>query len=145
MSTASRVPQVVKPGETPAPEPPNGNGRRLSRMHLQKHLPQFGIVINFFADTSEELWALYLEMLSLIDDDLAAAYARATRASAVPAAAAQKPRAAAQPRRGNGSTSKPVCQECGLDESMQLITWKDKSTGELKKAWKCQACDKWVR
>jgi len=145
MSTASRAPQVVKPGETPAPEPPNGNGRKLSRMHLQKHLPQFGMVINFFADTSEELWALYLEMLSLIDADLAASYTRATRASEVPSAAAQKPRAAAQPHRGNGGTAKPVCLECGLDESMQLIAWKDKTTGELKKAWKCKSCDKWVR
>jgi hypothetical protein len=146
MSTASRAPEVVRPGATPAPEPPNGNGRKLSRMHLQKHLPQFGIVVNFFADTSEELWFLYKEMLSLIDDDLAAAYTRATRASAIPAAVAQKAKPAPKPSRGNGGTvNKPVCQECGSDESMELISWKDKATGELKKAWKCKSCEKWVR
>jgi len=37
------------------------------------------------------------------------------------------------------------CQECGSDESMELIAWKDKTTGELKKAWKCQSCEKWAR
>lgn len=149
MSTSGQAPATTKPGATPQPEPPNvnGNGRKLSRLHLQKHLPAFGIVLNFFADTAAELWELYGEMLSLIDDDMAAAYAKATQASAKPARAErQQPKPAAQPSRGNGGiANKPVCQECGSDESMELISWKDKATGEFKKAWKCQSCSLWAR
>lgn len=111
---------------------------------MQKHLPDFGIVLNLFADTPEELWALYSSMLAIIDNEVASAYIKASKASAKPVC--QQPRPAAQPGRGNGGVAnKPVCQECGMDESMELIAWKDKVTGELKKAWKCQSCEKWAR
>jgi hypothetical protein len=113
---------------------------------MQKHLPDFGIVLNLFADTPEELWALYSSMLAIIDNDVASAYTKVTKASARPAAVAQQPKPAPKPSRGNGGVAnKPVCQECGSDESMELISWKDKATGELKKAWKCQACEVWWR
>ncbi len=113
-------------------------------------------MLNVFADSPAELWSLYTEILATIDDDVAAAYTRATQASTKPVQAErQQPRPAAQPKAviarspdAIGTTRqshKPVCQECGADESMQLISWKDKATGELKKAWKCQSCDKWVR
>jgi hypothetical protein len=145
MSTTGQATQTVKPGATPQPEPPNG--RKLSRLHLQKHLPAFGLVLNIFADTPDELWALYSSVLAIIDNDVAAAYAKATQASAKPARAErQQPKPAAQPSRGNGGVaSKPACQECGSDEAMELISWKDKATGEFKKAWKCQSCEKWAR
>jgi len=141
MSTASRVPETVKPGAASEPEPSNGNGRKLSRLHMQKHLPDFGIVLNLFADTPEELWALYSSMLAIIDNEVASAY---IKASARPAVAPQQPKPAPKQSRGNGS-GKPVCQECGIDEAMELISWKDKATGELKKAWKCQSCNLWAR
>jgi hypothetical protein len=152
MSTTVQ-PTTVRPGDTkqqPNPtEPLNGNGRRLSRLHMQKHLPDFGIVLNLFADTPEELWALYSSMLAVIDNEVASAYNRASKASAKPVR--QQPKPAAQPKaviaRGEApwQSHKPVCQECGSDESMELIAWKDKATGEFKKAWKCQSCEKWAR
>jgi hypothetical protein len=143
MQQTGQVTRTARPGETSQPEP--SNGRRLSRLHMQKHLPDFGIVLNLFADTPEELWALYSSMLAIIDNEVASAYIKATKASAMPVR--QQPRVAAQPGRGNGgfAGSKPVCQECGTDESMELIAWKDKVTGEFKKAWKCQSCEKWAR
>ena len=37
----------------------------------------------------------------------------------------------------------PVCQQCGSTASMELIEFSDKQTGLPRKAWKCQACNKW--
>lgn len=37
----------------------------------------------------------------------------------------------------------PVCQECGTDEFMELISFADKKTGQPRKAWKCHGCDQW--
>jgi hypothetical protein len=144
MQQSGQVTRTARPGESPPTEPLNGNSRRLSRLHMQKQLPDFGIVLNLFADTPEELWALYSSMLAVIDNEVASAYIKATKASAKPVS--RQPRPAAQPSRGNGGVAnKPVCQECGSNESMELISWKDKATGELKKAWKCQSCEKWAR
>jgi len=146
MQQTGQITKTARPGESPQPELSNGNGRKLSRLHLQKQLQPFGIVLNIFADTAAELWSLYNEILALIDDEVASAYTRAVRASARPAAVAPQPRPAPRQSRGNGGfAGKPVCQQCGTDESMELISWKDKSTGELKKAWKCQSCEKWAR
>ena len=37
----------------------------------------------------------------------------------------------------------PVCEHCGSSEHMELIEFTDKKTGKPRKAWKCQACEKW--
>ena len=37
----------------------------------------------------------------------------------------------------------PVCKYCNSDKDMELVEFTDKKTGELRKAWKCQACKKW--
>lgn len=37
----------------------------------------------------------------------------------------------------------PVCQNCGTNEFMELITFPDKRTGNPRQAWKCQQCQKW--
>lgn len=37
----------------------------------------------------------------------------------------------------------PVCQECGTDAFMELISFTDKRTGEPRQEWKCQQCQKW--
>lgn len=37
----------------------------------------------------------------------------------------------------------PVCQHCGNWDGMELIEFKSKKDGKQKRAWKCQACDKW--
>ena len=37
----------------------------------------------------------------------------------------------------------PICENCGTDEFMELISFTDKRTGKPRKAWKCQQCQKW--
>jgi len=37
----------------------------------------------------------------------------------------------------------PVCDTCGTDEFMELISFTDKKTGKPRKAWKCQQCQNW--
>ena len=37
----------------------------------------------------------------------------------------------------------PVCETCGSDAFMELISFADKKTGKPRKAWKCQQCQKW--
>jgi len=37
----------------------------------------------------------------------------------------------------------PVCEACGSSETMELISFADKKTGDPRQAWKCQACNKW--
>lgn len=130
----------VRPGETPRPDPPqeltSPNGRKLSRLHLQKHLPNYGLVINCFADTPAELWQLYQEMLELIDQNDIESLAKAKSAGSPSRSARaerQQPRPAAQPSRGNGGATKPVCQECGSNEAMELISWKDKAKASSRK------------
>jgi hypothetical protein len=43
----------------------------------------------------------------------------------------------------DGEGEIPICEECGTDEYMELIEWPDRKTGQIKKAWKCQKCQKW--
>jgi len=47
------------------------------------------------------------------------------------------------PKKGNGTVNTPVCGDCGTDQAVELITFTDKDTGELKRRFKCQACGKW--
>lgn len=37
----------------------------------------------------------------------------------------------------------PVCKNCGTNENMELIGFKDNKTGKPRQAWKCQECQKW--
>lgn len=37
----------------------------------------------------------------------------------------------------------PVCKHCHSNFRMKLISWKDKETGMLKRAYKCEACNRW--
>ena len=37
----------------------------------------------------------------------------------------------------------PVCPNCGQRDQMELIEFPDNKTGEMRKAWKCQRCNKW--
>jgi len=55
-----------------------------------------------------------------------------------------------QPQHNSGSAPQveetgeiPVCEYCGSQEFMELITFTDKKTSKPRKAWKCQACEKW--
>ena len=38
----------------------------------------------------------------------------------------------------------PVCPNCGTNEAMELIEWRDKQTGKPRAEWKCQQCHKWL-
>jgi len=77
--------------------------------------------------------------------------ARAEQARAVTKAATPFKEPAKQPAKAftkpktTSIANKPICQECGTDEAMELIRWTDKDTGESKQAWKCQACNLWAR
>ena len=37
----------------------------------------------------------------------------------------------------------PVCEACGSSETMELISFADKKTGDPRQEWKCQSCNKW--
>jgi hypothetical protein len=37
----------------------------------------------------------------------------------------------------------PTCVHCGQWDGMELIEFQSKKDGKTKRAWKCQACDKW--
>jgi hypothetical protein len=57
---------------------------------------------------------------------------------------AQAPRSQPKPQPQPGETGEvPVCQSCGSDANMELITFSDKKTGQPRRAWKCQACSQW--
>jgi hypothetical protein len=125
---------------------------------MQKHLPAYGLVVNIFADTAEEVWGLYRDILNIIDknDQEALAKSRmpgappqAAHASTPPAvhAAASQPPSPAPKAQGAppNFTTPPACEECGATEFMELIAWYDKKDRKQRKAWKCQACGIWAR
>ena len=40
----------------------------------------------------------------------------------------------------------PICAVCEAGKGkIELIQWADKTTGEMKQAWKCQTCNTWHR
>lgn len=49
----------------------------------------------------------------------------------------------AQVARKGVSADPPVCKSCRSSASMELIEFA--RDGQLKRAWKCQACEKWSR
>jgi len=68
--------------------------------------------------------------------------AAATRAAAAPTPAPKSTTAVATTR--TKAANAPVCEECDQADMVELISWVDRSTGEKKKAWKCQRCKKWL-
>ncbi|OGO02664.1 MAG: hypothetical protein A2Y59_06365 [Chloroflexi bacterium RBG_13_52_14] len=131
----------------------NGTEKKLSRLHMQKHLSEYGLTINIFADTAPELWQLYQQILALIDGTAEQAIETATAAAAArPVPVAQRPAAARVTRpaagaktKGNGGVplNAPLCGLCG--QPCTLIRWTDKNTGEQRRAWKCEPCNEWDR
>ena len=143
------------PEKIEAPPTSNGTEKKLSRLHMQKHLSEYGLTINIFADTAPELWQLYQHILALINGTAKEALETATAAAAArpvpvatrPAAAtATRTRPAAQPKsKGNGGVplNAPLCGLCG--QPCTLIRWVDKNTGQARRAWKCEPCNEWDR
>ncbi len=104
------------------------------------------IEVNIFDDNKEKLYLEIQQAIAQFSNDIkpaTAAQREIARAEQARAAAPPKPQLKPQPKATVSNA--PACQECGTDESMELISWKDKATGELKKAWKCQACNLWAR
>jgi len=54
------------------------------------------------------------------------------------------PPASRPPPDSAGETGEiPTCVHCGEWDGMELITFPDKKTGQTRRAFKCQSCDKW--
>jgi hypothetical protein len=110
------------------------------------------IEVNIFDDNKEKLYLEIQQAVAQFSSDIKPAtaaqrdIARAEQAvaarKAAPPAPAPKPE---PPPKGTRATNAPVCPECGLSDSVELVRWVDKDTGEQKKAWKCQLCKKWIR
>jgi uncharacterized protein with PIN domain len=88
--------------------------------------------INVFSDTLQQLFK-----------DLAVIHAHFAKADATTLADQSAAKAKPQEFPPARTTEAPSCPECGTNEFMQLIEFTDKKTGKLRKAWKCQGCNKW--
>ena len=136
------------------------NGK--SRIHIKKHLPEYGAEVNCFGDTAHEVVALVLGTLEMLENppeplppvQPSPNQAQREMANAVALDKARQSQAAAQPKpekpqapkgNGGGQQNAPICQGCGSTDAMELIRWSDKNTGEAKRGWKCQACQTWAR
>ena len=120
----------------------SGNGKRLSRVHIKKDIPQLNVQVNIFGDDPEEAFNLYLQTSALmVADPVQPSPPKPSRAHIDRLSHEAQAR---QAQKQAGIVNTPVCQECGTDESMELIEWQDKSTGEARRAWKCQGCGKWA-
>ena len=92
--------------------------------------------INIFADTLNEAF-----------HDLAT-IARQFPDQWTPPGAASRELARAQLLTGaaapdTGDPEIPTCTHCGSWENMELVEFKSKKDGSMKRAWKCQACEEW--
>jgi hypothetical protein len=109
------------------------------------------IEVNIFEENKEKLYLEIQQAVAQFSNDIKPAtaaqreIARAEQAvasrKAAPPAPAPKPVAKQTTTR---ATNAPVCPECGRSDSVELVRWADKDTGEQKKAWKCQLCKKWL-
>jgi hypothetical protein len=45
----------------------------------------------------------------------------------------------------NNHTPQPPCPHCGAANTIELVKWTDKTTGQPRQAPKCQSCSKWIR
>ncbi|MFP3898186.1 MAG: hypothetical protein ACLFVD_02635 [Dehalococcoidia bacterium] len=106
--------------------------------------------INVFADTLAEIFA----DLGIIAQQFPTAWTPATDAAReIAAAQLRAPQNSPQPPAQSPRTPlsntladpnlAPICDHCGESDSMELIEFTSRKTGQPKRAWKCQACDKW--
>jgi len=107
------------------------------------------VEINVFDDNREKLYLEVQQAIAQFSHDIkpaTAAQREITRAEqARAAAAAAAPTLVLKPTPTKTKVaSPPECEECGLADMVELISWTVKGTGERKKAWKCQRCKKWI-
>ena len=100
------------------------------------------IRVNVFADT---LIRLFSDFLSAVEYLVNPAKVEENGKSLPPTQPPAKQPAKPNPiPKAPAPTDAPVCANCGSSQSMELIDFTDKKTGERKQAWKCQECLKWV-
>jgi len=127
-----------------------------SRIHVKKHLPEYGAEVNCFGDSPQEVVALILGTLEMLENpppplppvppSMNQAQREMANAEALAKArVAQAPASQPKPKGNGGIANTPVCQVCGSAEAMELIRWADKQTQQAKSAWKCQGCETWAR
>jgi hypothetical protein len=63
--------------------------------------------------------------------------------SAAAAPAGEKSAAVRQPAAGKSNLETPICNYCESSTHVELI--KFQKDGNPREAWKCQACNKWLR
>jgi hypothetical protein len=109
------------------------------------------IEVNVFDDNRQVVYLEVAQAIAQFSRDIKPATAAGREIARVEQAVldrkAAPPASAPKPVSNPGKTSianAPVCPECGLSDSVELVRWTDKKTGEQKKAWKCQLCKKWL-
>lgn len=105
------------------------------------------VEINVFDDNREKLYQEIQQAIAQFSSDIkpaAAAQSEPLRAASARAAATPSP-APKPTTTTTKAVNPPVCGECDLSDMVELVSWVDKTTGERKKAWKCQRCKKWLR
>jgi len=108
--------------------------RRLSRLHVQKQLPELGIIVNIFGDTAKDVFDLYLEAVSLFTAPRPPSGAKREVANAAQLAEQIKLK----------KETVPTCPYCRHHGQVELVQWTT-ATGEKRKAFKCQTCRKWIK
>ena len=114
-----------------------------SKVHIKHEQLEHGITVNVFGDSAEEAMELLVNTINCIDGNTARDVAKADRAAAARRPSPQ-PAQACRPAGNRGSTNTPTCPECGTDETVDLITFTDRDSGEQKRRFKCTACNKWL-
>ncbi|MBL7061250.1 MAG: hypothetical protein ISS54_00750 [Dehalococcoidia bacterium] len=97
------------------------------------------IHVNVFDDARDVVYLEIQQAIAQFSGDIKPATAAHRELARTAQAKAAAPPAATKP------LNAPVCKQCGTNQSVELITWADKVTGEQRKEWKCQACKKWCR
>ena len=102
------------------------------------------IQVNIFEDAREKLYQELNHAFTTLGK-----WIESAPKPGAPVATAAAKTTATRPGNGGSTASKPanapVCKKCGSADSVELIEWADGDSGEIKKAWKCQACKKWIR
>lgn len=65
--------------------------------------------------------------------------------AAVAATAQPKPVATVVARAQVENPNARACPSCGVSGEMELISFNDRKSGQPKSAYKCQACQKWLK
>jgi len=119
------------------------NGQTNTRYHAEIKVTLQGrdARINVFADTLNEIFS-DLAKITIQYDELHSLAKREILNAELKANSLPR-KSSPSPKSRSPLVNAPVCLNCGSPDSMELIRWNDKKTGQPRQAWKCQACDEW--